>query len=179
MDVLDIDANRSLWVAAATAYEPRPPLGRDATADIAIIGGGLTGVSSAYHFSRRFPEKRIVLLEALLLANGASGRNGGLMLNWIAGVDSFDDPELTRRIYDTTRAGIDLVEGIIREHRLRVRYRRDGCLEVHRDPRRAENACAVAERLNSWGIPVRFLHGRELADCLGRAERRWGSLGRE
>ena len=41
--------------------------------DLAIIGGGFTGVSTAYHFSRRFPEKGVVLLEAGALANGASG----------------------------------------------------------------------------------------------------------
>ena len=44
-----------------------PPLRGDATADVAIIGGGFTGVSTAWHLSRRFPERRIVLLEARAL----------------------------------------------------------------------------------------------------------------
>src|SRR5262245_38272895 len=88
---LDIDENTSAWIdnvsedTQSPAEEARP---LDSTvADVAIIGGGFTGVSTAYHLSRRFPEKRVILIEARTLANGASGRNGGQMLNWIAGVD--------------------------------------------------------------------------------------------
>jgi gamma-glutamylputrescine oxidase len=76
------------------------------TADLAIIGGGFTGTSTAYYVSRRFPNRRIVLLEAATLANGASGRNGGMMLNWVNGCDNVA-PEMTARIYQMTRAGID------------------------------------------------------------------------
>jgi glycine/D-amino acid oxidase-like deaminating enzyme len=164
-DALDIDENRSLWVTGTKPYEPLPPLVGNATADIAIIGGGFTGVSTAYHLSRRFPDKRILLLEARALANGASGRNGGQMLNWIAGAET-GDPELTQRIYATTKEGIDLIEEVIRTNRLDVRYRRDGCLQIFTDSRRAEAAHAHVEKLQSLGIPVRFLKGPELSTYL-------------
>src|SRR5574341_1195404 len=82
----DIDDNQSLWTAQTPDYRPGPPLRETITCDLAIIGGGFTGTSTAYHFSRRYPEKRVVLLEARSLANGASGRNGGMMLNWLTGV---------------------------------------------------------------------------------------------
>jgi len=166
MNDLDIDAAESVWTAGAGPYEPMAPLAGDTAADVAIIGGGFTGVSTAYHLSRRFPDKRIVLLEARSLANGASGRNGGLMLNWINGVGS-DDEELTRRVYAATLEGIDGIVGLIREHGLAVRHRRDGCAEVLTDARNAEAAHARAERLRGWGIPVEYLDAARLGARLG------------
>jgi glycine/D-amino acid oxidase-like deaminating enzyme len=163
---LDIDPVRSLWTADAARYEPAPPLQGDATADVAIVGGGFTGVSTAYHLSRRFPDRRFVLLEARQLANGASGRNGGLMLNWINGVSS-EEPDLTRRVFGATRSGIDGIVALIQEHGLAVRHRRDGCLEVLTDARRAEAAHARVERLRAWGIPLEFLDRAALGSRLG------------
>src|SRR5687768_6582980 len=82
---LEIDENKSLWATYTPDYLPREALKGSTTADFAIIGGGFTGISAAYHFSQRYPEKRCVILEAKSLANGASGRNGGMVLNWING----------------------------------------------------------------------------------------------
>lgn len=171
------DQNRSVWWNAASErgeYVALPALGADLDCDVAIIGGGFTGTSTAYHLARRFPERRIVLCEARLLANGASGRNGGLVLNWVNGVHT-TDLERARRIYDTTRAGIDALETRIREHQLDVSFRRDGCIEIVTDPRRAEAAAQEAERLASAGIPIRFVQGKELAE-LGRFEGAVGAM---
>jgi gamma-glutamylputrescine oxidase len=167
------DENRSSWWASAntngaSAYVPAPALAKDLDCDVAIVGGGFTGTSTAYHLARRFPEKRIVLCEARLLANGASGRNGGLVLNWVNGVDA-SDLEVARRIYDTTRAGIDALEARIKELPDDVPFRRDGCIEIVTDPARADAAARDAERLAGAGIPVRFVSGAELAR-LGRFE---------
>ena len=161
---LTIEDNRSLsWTAAnrRSSYVPRAKLERDLDCDVAIVGGGFTGVSAAYHLARRFPERRIVLCEARRLANGASGRSGGLVLNGVSGVSS-RNLELAQRIYETTRRGIDSLEARIREHGLDVPFRRDGCLEVFTDPRRADAAAREVERLASANIPVRFLRGPEL-----------------
>lgn len=168
------DENRSVWwanaapPAGAPPYVPAPALSKDHDCDIAIVGGGFTGTSTAYHMARRFPEKRIVLCEARLLANGASGRNAGLVLNGINGAPT-EDLEVARRIYDTTRAGIDAIALRIREQSLDVPFRRDGCIELVTDPARAEAAARDAERLASAGIPIRFLTGKELT-ALGRFE---------
>ncbi len=163
----DIDANRAPWLdGAPEAPAPRSLPGGVHNADVAVIGGGFTGVSTAYHLSKRFPDKRIVLLEARTLANGASGRNGGMMLNWINGVDS-RDPEGTQRVYKATCGGIDRIESIIKNHSLNVRYNRQGCFEMCTTNERAEAAHARAEKLHSWGIPVKYLDGNALKTHLG------------
>src|SRR5439155_8114947 len=101
------DDNRAVWQVGAPPAEVAPPLARDLTVDVAIVGGGFTGVSTAYHLSRRFPDRGIALLEARTLGNGASGRNGGLMLNGISVLD--DDPDLLAREHAVTRGPIDAV----------------------------------------------------------------------
>jgi glycine/D-amino acid oxidase-like deaminating enzyme len=158
---LDIDDNRSYWVSQTPDYQPGPPLKGPTTADLAIIGGGFTGVSTAYYFSRRYPQKRVVLLEARSLANGASGRNGGMMLNWVTGVTDHSD-DMTRRIYDTTKAGMDAVLALIERHQLPVQVRMDGTVTAYTQAARAERGHAEVERYNRLGIPVRFLSGDEL-----------------
>src|SRR5829696_873331 len=103
------DPNLSVWWTTKPPYAPLPALAEEVTADIAIVGGGFTGMSSALQLAKRFPDKRIVVLEATHLGSGASGRNGGLMLNWVNGAHT-EDPEVAKRIYDATRSGIDLIE---------------------------------------------------------------------
>jgi glycine/D-amino acid oxidase-like deaminating enzyme len=159
---LEFDDTLSIWHAGTPDYQPRPPLRSVITADLAIIGGGFTGVSTAYHVARRFPQRRVVLLEATSLANGASGRNGGLALNWINGIGT-DDPDLTRKVYDLTSAGLIAIQTLIEHERLLVDHRFDGTLTLHTSPERAEAAHAEAEYLCRLGIPVRFLHRSELA----------------
>jgi gamma-glutamylputrescine oxidase len=164
-ETLEIDDNRSLWIAQTPDYHPTAPLREPISADVAIIGGGFTGVSTAYHLSRRYPEKRVVLLEAKTLANGASGRNGGMMLNWLPSMYGYS-PEMTQRVYQMTSAGIQQIVSLIRQHQLPVSYRMDGTLTVYTDAQRAEAAHQEAEQLQQIGIPMRYLDAEQLKACL-------------
>jgi glycine/D-amino acid oxidase-like deaminating enzyme len=56
---------------------PRAPLDGDAEFDVAIVGGGLTGLWTAHYLLERAPGIRIVVLERDIAGFGASGRNGG------------------------------------------------------------------------------------------------------
>jgi glycine/D-amino acid oxidase-like deaminating enzyme len=71
-----------IWEDAAAAVSlptcPFPP-GATISADVAVIGGGLTGLSAAYHLASAQPGARVVLLEAGALGAGASGRNTGIL----------------------------------------------------------------------------------------------------
>jgi gamma-glutamylputrescine oxidase len=158
---LEIDDNRALWVAKMPGYRPRPALQGVITADLAIIGGGFTGTSTAYYVSRRFPNRRIVLLEAATLANGASGRNGGMMLNWVNGCDDVDARNDRAHLSDDAHRHRRLC-ALIERHALPVDYRRDGTVTIYTDPARAEAAHAEVEAHNALGIPTRFLDAAEL-----------------
>jgi gamma-glutamylputrescine oxidase len=156
------DDNAAVWLEGAPPDEPAPPLSRDLDVDIAIVGGGFTGVSAAYHLSRRFPGRGIALLEARRLANGASGRNGGLVLNGISDAD----PDTSAREHALTRGAIDELEALIVDRGLPVRFRRAGCLQLATTPRAAEEAHAHVEQMAARGVPLRFLRGAELEGVL-------------
>jgi len=167
------DDNHAPWLIGAPPDEPSLALARDLDVDVAIIGGGFTGVSTAYHLSRRFPKLGIALVEARRLANGASGRNGGLMLNGVTAHDR--DPEATVREHALTRGAIDAIEALIREHHLPVRIRRAGCVHVSTTARAAEAAHAQVEQLAALGLPLKFLQGAALDGVL-RARGAYGAV---
>jgi glycine/D-amino acid oxidase-like deaminating enzyme len=68
---------RSFWLDQPDAPEPLPALAGDVTADLAVIGGGFTGLWTALLARERYPELDVVLLEAKTVGWAASGRNGG------------------------------------------------------------------------------------------------------
>jgi gamma-glutamylputrescine oxidase len=157
----DIDDNVSWWWQSAAPIDPCPPLAGDVVADVVVLGAGFTGMSTAWHLNRARPDLRIVVLEAKRVANGASGRNGGMLLNWINGVDQSDE-QVTRRVWACTQEAMATIEEVVRACRRPVRLVRDGCLEVQTDTRRAEAAHARVERLTGWGIPLCFLDAAAL-----------------
>ena len=67
----------SFWHATAGDLTPRAGLDGDTEADVAIVGGGLTGLWTAWYLLEREPSLRIVVLEKEIAGFGASGRNGG------------------------------------------------------------------------------------------------------
>jgi glycine/D-amino acid oxidase-like deaminating enzyme len=64
---------------AEGASREAPPLEGDAEADVAIIGGGYTGLWTALALRQRDPSTRVALLEAEICGWGPSGRNGGFL----------------------------------------------------------------------------------------------------
>jgi len=88
-------ADRSYWYREARAhapFEPCPPLQGEVEADVLIVGGGYTGLWTAWHLTEREPDARVVLLERDLCGAAASGRNGGFLTGW------WDDlPDLASR----------------------------------------------------------------------------------
>src|SRR5262249_11039588 len=59
-----------------------PPAPLPARCDVAVVGGGFTGLSAAYHLAMR--GARVVLLDAATVGAGASGRTGGIVLEGTA-----------------------------------------------------------------------------------------------
>ena len=109
-------AERSWWLREAMAAEgeppPEPPLSGNVDADVAIVGGGYTGMWAAWFLAERAPDARIVLLEQDICGGGPSGRNGGFVHGWWENL-----PELARRYgpdaaAETARAADEVVGGI-------------------------------------------------------------------
>jgi glycine/D-amino acid oxidase-like deaminating enzyme len=73
----------SWWLEDALAAEgdpePAAALAGEETADVAVVGGGYTGLWTALALRERAPELRVALLEAEICGHGPSGRNGGFV----------------------------------------------------------------------------------------------------
>ena len=94
-----INGDVSFWWRNIGLPTPGPALPGDRDADVCIVGGGYTGLWTAYYLKQADPALRVVLLEARFCGYGASGRNGGWLTGSLAG---------TRRRYALThgRAGV-------------------------------------------------------------------------
>jgi gamma-glutamylputrescine oxidase len=99
---------------------PTRPL-ENSAADVVVIGGGLTGVSAAYHLARL--GVRTVLLEARRLGDGASGRSGGIVLEGTA-------------VGILAGAGecVPTLEKLVAEERIDCELRLQGCWEIEHQP---------------------------------------------
>jgi len=83
-DELPRQADRSWWLEEALALPEfagpaAPPLASDTTADVIILGGGYTGMWTAWFLKEAEPDLDVVLLEQDICGGGPSGRNGGFL----------------------------------------------------------------------------------------------------
>src|SRR5215467_1319101 len=76
----------SYWWQALGGFPPRrASLPGPLEADVCIVGGGYTGLWTAYYLAGLRPQARIVVLEAAFAGYGASGRNGGWVTSELPG----------------------------------------------------------------------------------------------
>jgi glycine/D-amino acid oxidase-like deaminating enzyme len=153
----------SFWARSYGEYRPSPALAGDARVDVAIIGGGFTGLSTALEFRRDHPAARVAVLEAAVVGYGASGRNGGFNMT-LFGLE----PEVTRlrwgrqRTIDAHRyaqRAVAWVRHLIEQHGLDSDYRHTGMLRVSYSPaqlRRLERTWRLMQSLGiDDGVTVR------------------------
>jgi len=153
---LEFDENASLWVPAQP--QKNPPLAEDIEVDVAIIGGGYTGLSSAYHILERQPESSVAVFEARGVGHGASGRNGGMILplttNEYMMVCSDDNTH--RRIYDLTVKNIEDLEEIIKAQNSDVELHRNGAVLGIARESQVEKLKEYVQQAQALGRPIEF-----------------------
>jgi glycine/D-amino acid oxidase-like deaminating enzyme len=144
----------SWWLEDALAREgdpaPAPALTGDATADVAIVGGGYTGLWTALALREQAPDLGITLLEAEICGHGPSGRNGGFLHGYWASLPSLLPVLGVERAIELAEAGERIIPGIRAWAEARgedVWLREAGMLEVSAAPAQdgsVEKAAAAA-----------------------------------
>jgi glycine/D-amino acid oxidase-like deaminating enzyme len=125
------------WLEEAGFPRPRPPLDGDVNADVVVVGGGYTGMWTAWFVSEAEPEARIVLLEAEVCGTGPSGRNGGFANSMWFSLGTLRKrfgPDEALRIARASQAAVDGIGEWCAEHGVDAWYRRGGYLQVSTTP---------------------------------------------
>jgi glycine/D-amino acid oxidase-like deaminating enzyme len=159
----------SFWTDTASAYEGRSDA-LPAKADVAVIGGGFTGLSAARKLAMR--GAKVVVLEAAGVAAEASGRNGGHVNNGLA-VDyatvaarvGAEQAAAWYRAYDDA---VDTVERIVREEAIECDFHRRGKLKLASRPAHYEQLARSFERLRREADPqVELVPPQRIQDEVG------------
>jgi gamma-glutamylputrescine oxidase len=161
------EANRSYWARSQPAQNP--PLRADITADVVVIGGGFTGLSAAYYIRRLSPQKRVVVLEAKGCGNGASGRNGAMVLTMTEDryMNFSSAPAIDKKIYDLTSENIRRLSQLSAATGIDCELETNGALQVLATAEDAKAARAYVQQARSMGMPVEFWEKPQLADAIG------------
>ncbi|MEU3184607.1 FAD-dependent oxidoreductase [Streptomyces sp. NPDC006923] len=165
-----INGGISFWYAQDGIPAPREPFPGDATADVCVVGGGYTGLWTAYYLKKAVPFLNITVLESTFCGYGASGRNGGWLYNGIAGRDRYARLHGHDAAVRLQRAMNDTVAEVIRTaaaENIDADIHQGGVLEVARTPAQLSRLRAFHSVETAFGETDRILRGaRETADCV-------------
>jgi gamma-glutamylputrescine oxidase len=160
----------SLYAASADASLAFPPLDGNTHADVAILGGGYTGLSAALHLAEAGVD--VVLLEAERVGWGASGRNGGQLhsgqrrdQDWLEERIGFSDALRLWRLAEEAKA---LVETLRLKHAIACEWR-PGLIETVHKGRLVNDERDYVDRLRTrYGYnEVDWLDRPALAAAIG------------
>ena len=145
---------------------PGAPLAERLQCDVAIVGGGFTGLSTAYHLKQHKPSLDVVLIEAGVVGHGASGRNGGFvmpLLGWdlLYAADKLGDKtagDAYRVMYDA----VDYVKRTVTEQQLECDLEATGYLLLNTCAAREKRARREYDAAHRLGFDHQWLEGTDL-----------------
>jgi glycine/D-amino acid oxidase-like deaminating enzyme len=159
----------SLWDASAEEPDYHAPLQTDGVVDVAIVGGGFTGLSTALHCAEKGLSAQV--MDAEQIGFGGSGRNCGLVnaALWLP-------PQKVRKILGSTYgprfikkfgSGPAYVFSLIEKHQMRCEVTRAGTIHAAHGP---SGFVDLQERHKEWqrlGEPVDLLSRDEVSKLIG------------
>ena len=173
----------SLWLDTIDDdLNPRASLTANATADVAIVGAGYTGLWTAYYLLQAQPDLKVVILEKEIAGFGASGRNGG----WCSALFAASHKKIARH-YDRDAAialqqemfrTVDEVGRASAEEGIDCDFHKGGTLTLVTAPTQLERVKGEVAESREWGFgddDHRWLDAEETAErihvagCLGSA----------
>src|SRR5215469_11727660 len=147
----------SYWWQALGGFPPRrASLPGPLEADVCIVGGGYTGLWTAYYLAGLRPQARIVVLEAAFAGYGASGRNGGWVTSELPGsravyASGRGGAAGVRAMEAELRATVDEVGRVCEAESIDCDFRRGGRLAVATSPAQLARLRTGLARLREWG----------------------------
>jgi glycine/D-amino acid oxidase-like deaminating enzyme len=156
---------------------PRPHLDASTSADVAIVGGGLTGLWTAYYLLKQSPGLRVVVLEKRIAGFGASGRNGG----WVSALFPASAAKLARQhgrnaaieMRHAMISTVDEVGRVVETEGIEADFAKGGTVSFARSEVQLDAAVTEVEDAMAFGVDPLELWGADrvsgASDALGAA----------
>jgi gamma-glutamylputrescine oxidase len=152
--------------AGTSARVLRPPLQGESHTDVAVVGGGIAGVSAALHLAKR--GYKVALLEARFVGYGASGRSGGQTIFGLAASQKSLERQVgrddARRLFDLSVEALDCTQSLISEYGIDCDYQANH-VHVATKPRHVKE-------LKEWNHELHDEYGYQSTRLLNRDELR-------
>lgn len=156
-----------IWSEAQPPPYARPA-GETIRADVAVVGGGLTGLSAAHHLLARRPGLRLVVLEAERIGEGASGRTTGILGPGVgqnfASLLRRVGPERASALYRATLRAVEYVRTLVGREGIDCDLEMTGQLIVARSRGGRARLDALSELLRKFELPCERLDDGALAE---------------
>ncbi len=128
----------SFWMATIPDPPHFPRLDHDVEVDVAVVGGGFTGLAVAYYLKSGNPTLRVAVLESQRLGSGSSSRNSGAVAPRFRGQDPTE----------SSRAAYNLLKDFATKEEIDFDLREsEPAIYLHRRPPRSGNPDLVGEKL--------------------------------
>jgi glycine/D-amino acid oxidase-like deaminating enzyme len=154
-------------------WTPRNPLPGPTDVDVAVVGGGYTGLWTAYYLAKADPSLRIAVLEREVVGYGASGRNGGwcsaIFPATMRKVASGSSRDAARRMQLAMNDTVAEIEKVVAGEGISCAFQRGGYVSVARNEAQWLRAQAEVAGWRDWGFGddhMRLLDRAEAEDRL-------------
>ena len=169
--VLPSVRGRSGWTAILPPRTATPRLASSIKADWAILGAGFTGLAAARALAAARPDDRIVVLDAIEVGEGASGRNSGFAIDHAhtlgGGAAAEESARAQKRLYS---AAIDELRGLAEEHGIDCDWRDCGKFHAAASARGTEKYLKpLLAELDHIGEPYEWLDAEAMRAAVGTA----------
>ena len=165
---------RCLWTEVAPLPRRQPPGGHPpalpSTTEVAIIGGGYTGLAAARTLARNGVD--VTLLERYNLGWGASSRNGGFVLPGfkpeMEELARMVGPERARRMFELSLEAVRFLEGLIAEEGIACDFVRCGAVTLAAKPGHLPGLKQSQDFLrDQLGYETQLIGGKDMERVIG------------
>jgi len=154
------------WINSLDRRTNIKTLDKDKSCDWLIVGAGYTGLSAARKLSEIHPNQKIIIVDAQLAGEGASGRNSGYLVDTTLndGFTSKKDLSNYKKKTDIYKLGIDAVKKFIKEHQVDCDWNESGKYFASS----SQNDRNILENFSKTLLSLNFEHNILEKDDLGK-----------